>query len=77
MMKTVNEVSNNKTKLVCFTAELDEQIDSESMYMEAYYENCGCIPVCNQTIASVFLCFSRYFVVLDIHLLNYISRHAQ
>ena len=48
MMKTVNEVNNNKTKvpdefifrsvaLVCFTAELTEYIDWQSMYMQAYY----------------------------------------
>ena len=60
MMTTVNEVSNDKTKvlnefsfrsvaLVRFTAELDKQIDSQYTYMQAYYLNYGCIRVCIRT----------------------------
>ena len=68
MTTNVNEDNSDKAKapdefiyrsvsLVCFTAELDEKIDLQSMYMKLII-NTGCIRACTQTIASVFSCFS-------------------
>ena len=77
MMTTMNEVNRDKTKvpdffcnvsLVCFTAELDEQTDSQSMYtvsllLKLYGYKRVCKP--NRTIGS-FVCFNPLVSVVQL-----------
>ena len=50
-MTTVNEVSNDKTKV------LNEFILRIDLHVSLLLKKYSCIRVCTRTIASVFLCF--------------------
>ena len=49
--------------LDCFTAELDEKTDSQSMTM--LLKLYGYIRGCKRTVACFFLCFNRYFLLFS------------
>ena len=78
-MTTVDELNRDKTKvpdffffrnvsLVCFTAELDELTDSQSMYVftSLSLKLYGYIPVCKGTIAALSFCFNPLFSVVQL-----------